>query len=798
MIGQTISHYRILEKLGGGGMGVVYKAEDTKLKRQVALKFLPPELTTDEDAKERFIREAQAASALQHNNICTVHDIDESRDGQIFMVMDLYEGETLKKTIARGPIQPHEAASLTAQIAEGLARAHEKGLVHRDVKPANILVTKAGVVKIVDFGLAKFIYSPQVSREGRRAGTTLYMSPEQLKGEPIDARTDIWSFGVLLYQMLTGIHPFDAEFDESVMYRVITDEPLPVATVQPGVPTALSDLVMHCLQKEKTKRPQSMDEILDALRVLTEVRTSHLTRKRLGRIAAVTGAAMAVAAVGLYLGWDLFFPPPPQTIRIAVLQFVDEPRDTLLQAYKPEMQRQFEGEFVNVHRIITKPLLRLNANIRESFGEENPPRTDRFLSFLRNQTVDYVIDGSITNSPGGGRILQASLVKASSFDPVQVFQGAFASPRQLDSLCRNLARQASAFLRLEILEEKPNLGIWSKNKPANYGALERLYRAYEFYCDGELSAGSAALQEAVALDSTFISPRVWISSYYRKVNPEAARQNQNTLLRLRPAADKFEQAMIDWAGASISYDSENQIRHLRRALGFEPANRILLANLAVPFLEKHDTLRALEAYRYCVTSKWEHKPIYRAAVPLQLSVRWYDSAKVALHNWTQVDTSVHAYSPEMFGWLHALHLRSGELKEAKKWKDRFDMACSDLAGVGPIAFTLGACYADAGMFTEGDSLMQFAISLDSRNAAYHQKYGYVLLQYGKIDTALQELSLAAQLIPPSKGLTLKLGNIYRMKGNIPRAYEYFRKYLQQDSTSYDSRQIQKWIAENHQ
>lgn len=191
MIGKTISHYKILEKLGEGGMGVVYKAEDTKLRRTVALKFLHAELTCDEEATQRFIHEAQAASALQHNNICTIHDINETDDRQLFIIMDCYEGESLKEKIARGPMKLEEAIDIAIQIASGLSRAHEKGIIHRDIKPANIFVTKENIVKILDFGLAKLSGQTMLTRTGTTMGTISHISPEQAQGDHIDYRTDI-------------------------------------------------------------------------------------------------------------------------------------------------------------------------------------------------------------------------------------------------------------------------------------------------------------------------------------------------------------------------------------------------------------------------------------------------------------------------------------------------------------------------------------------------------------------------------------------------------------------------------
>ncbi|HKJ81410.1 MAG TPA: serine/threonine-protein kinase, partial [Ignavibacteriaceae bacterium] len=216
MIGKTISHYKILEKLGEGGMGVVYKAEDTKLERIVAVKFLPSELSRDEEAKKRFIHEAKAASALEHNNICNIHEIDQTEDGQLFVAMACYEGETLKERIDKRPLKIEEAVDIGIQICQGLTKAHEKGIIHRDIKPSNIFITTEGVVKIIDFGLAKLSGKTVLTKEGSTLGTVNFMSPEQIKGQEVDRRTDIWSFGVVLFQMITGSQPFKGDYDQAI------------------------------------------------------------------------------------------------------------------------------------------------------------------------------------------------------------------------------------------------------------------------------------------------------------------------------------------------------------------------------------------------------------------------------------------------------------------------------------------------------------------------------------------------------------------------------------------------------
>ncbi len=224
MIGNIISHYHILEKLGQGGMGVIYKAQDLKLDRFVVLKFLPPHLHADEDEKQRFILEASAASALDHPNICTIYEINETPDGQIFIVMAFYEGETLKEQVARGKLQVAEIINIASQIAQGLAKAHQHGIAHRDIKPANVMITKDGVTKILDFGLAKLAGQARLTKTGTTVGTPAYMSPEQINLIEVDHRTDIWSLGVVLYEMITSQLPLKGEYEQALLYSIVNEK----------------------------------------------------------------------------------------------------------------------------------------------------------------------------------------------------------------------------------------------------------------------------------------------------------------------------------------------------------------------------------------------------------------------------------------------------------------------------------------------------------------------------------------------------------------------------------------------
>jgi serine/threonine protein kinase len=287
MIGKTISHYTILEKLGEGGMGVVYRAEDTKLDRTVALKFLPHHLTASEEEHARFLQEAKAAATLNHPNVCTIYGVEE-HEGQQFIEMEFVDGVTLKETVEGGGWKMEEGVDFAAQIAEALREAHTKGIVHRDIKSENIMINTRSQVKVMDFGLAKLRGSMKLTKASSTIGTLAYMAPEQIQGEAVDARSDIFSFGVVFYEILTGRMPFRGEHDAAIMYSILNEDPEPVTGFLPDAPAEVQHIVNRALEKDPADRYQSADDLLIDLRRI---------KKRTGRVSRVAPVASTVQPV---------------------------------------------------------------------------------------------------------------------------------------------------------------------------------------------------------------------------------------------------------------------------------------------------------------------------------------------------------------------------------------------------------------------------------------------------------------------------------------------------------------------
>ncbi len=450
MIGRTVSHYRIIEKLGEGGMGVVYKAEDTALQRTVALKFLPPDLTRDADAKQRFLHEARAAARLDHPNICAVYEVGES-DGQLFLAMACYEGMTLREKLKAGPLPWAEAAALAMQAAAGLSEAHAHGIVHRDIKPANLFLTSKGQVKILDFGLAKLAGASMLTQTGTTVGTAHYMSPEQARGEAVDARSDLWSLGVVLYELVAGRPPFRGEYAQAVIYGILNEAPPPLAELAPGAPAALRGVVAKCLAKDPAARPAAAWELADALAgcLGLEAPTAPVSYKaprpwwrRWPAAAAALAVLLAVAGIVAWRsGWGPFA-ASERAVRLAVLPLANLSGDPEQEYLSDGLTQELINKLGRLHPA------GLSVIARTSIMQYK--KSDKTVEQIgRELGVDYILEGSAQRE--GSRIrITAELIRVG--DQAQLWADGF--EREMAgvlALQSDVAKKVAGALALRLL-----------------------------------------------------------------------------------------------------------------------------------------------------------------------------------------------------------------------------------------------------------------------------------------------------------------------------------------------------------
>ncbi len=595
MIGTTVSHYRILERLGGGGMGIVYKAQDLKLDRTVALKFLRPDLTRDAEARARFIQEAKAASALQHTNICVVHDIDETPDGQIFIIMEYLEGGTLKKKIERGPLKIDEAIDIALQLGQGLSRAHEHGILHRDVKPANIMVTKDGVAKIVDFGLAKLAGEARLTRTGSTLGTAAYMSPEQTRGEDVDHRTDLWSLGAVLYELLAGVLPFRGGYEQAIVFQILNAAPEPLAAVRTDVPVELERIVNKCLEKNRDERYQSAADVIADLRHL--LRTSEAGIESPERARAAAGAthrtrwwywavpAVVIGAIAVLLVLKML---PQASVNeeqsIAVLPFVD---------MSPQKDQDYFCDGM------TEELINRLSNVQNL---RVPARTSAFM--FKGKTEDVrgigsklnvrtVLEGSVRKAGNGLRIT-AQLINVAdgyhlwseTYD--RELKDVFAIQDEISSAIVNALKLKLTSQERERISEHPIDDIRA------YDSYLRATRQMNRFDEKSLDSAFAYLQTAIDImgdNALLYSGMARAYAMYANIGMgqenylQLSEQYAEKALALKP---DLVSALIA-RGVLAMYDHypknlHDSFRYYRKALAANPFDTRALQGMAVTYL----------------------------------------------------------------------------------------------------------------------------------------------------------------------------------------------------------------------
>lgn len=807
--------YRIAGEIGRGGMGVVYEADDLNLRRTVALKFLPVELTNDAEARERFVHEAHAASVLDNPHICTIYEIGESGSGQMFIAMALCHGESLRAKVKRGPLAPAEALSLAVQVADGLAAAHENGIVHRDIKPGNILVSKDGTARVADFGLAKIAGEARLTRPGTSVGTVAYMSPEQIRGEDVDARTDVWSLGVVLYEMLTGSLPFHGENEHSFAYAIVHSDPKPLGNLPPGTPEGCGPIIAKAMAKDPSGRFASAREMAEALASVTAgAGFRPRPRPAFTRIAlpAVLGAAALYAV--------LAFGVPGRIAALLGLSKTGEGKHITI--FAPSVLGGSEADRVLAGGLAEYLRRNLDAIARRSRSWVTP--VDHLESYEVREAADarrilgsnVVVSGTLKRAgdnltltldvvdPARYRRL-ATLPKSDNFANIATWQ-------------EDLVLEAAALLGLAPAPgDKAALSAGGTTVP---GAFESYIRGLGLMTGPETPENAdaviAAFEESVGLDPSFapagigLAEAFW-SKYTLGKDRTLALKAESQARAVLKANDKlaYGHLVLGVIVRGLSRMDE-AVREFERALALDPLSYDTQIKLGSVYEDTQQPAKAEAAYR----SAQRIRPGYWAAASYLGYFYFFQGAFDKARDEFETVTRLCPGNINGLNNLGAAHFKLGESARAEAAFERSNAvkknpdACSNLAilyyfrgryadavtmNEAAIGFGLGdhllyGNLADAYHFTPGNEAKaaeayRKAIELAEKELAaapgdsrLRSSLALFLAKSGHADRARTEIAEALRTRPDDSTVVLKSVVVFELSGARPQALDALREY----------------------
>jgi len=794
LIGKQVSHFNILSELGAGGMGVVYKAHDTRLKRTVALKFLPANLSSDLEAKQRFIHEAQAASALDHPNICTIHEIGETDDGQSYIAMACYEGISLKERIsgvrakhskqnitqkaesgARNasprqttqPLSIDESINITIQIGKGLQKAHTAGIIHRDIKPANIMISADGTIKILDFGLAKLAGQTRLTKTGSTVGTVAYMSPEQATGDAVDQRTDIWSLGVVLYEMLTGQLPFKGEYEQALIYTILNEEPLPVTVLNEDVPAELEQIVHKCLAKDPQERYQTIDDLLVDFKGFSKELDisfdeslprllSRVWRKKIIKKLTFGATLIIMLAVGYFIIWARVTEP----ISIAVIGFENQTGDASNNIYSKSIPNLLSTALIESEQFQILPWERMN-DLKKQIGKDSVEFIDSELGFQLAKMADFksIAIGSFAKM-GDIFAIDVKIFDVKTKDILQTAQsrgnGISSILSQIDDLTKQLTTSLGHISEAEYAQiQRPVMNVTTSN-----------IQAYNFYIRGmeELDKlhykdSEKYFLKAIELDSTFAMAHLELGNY-KKAKKYAEKATRLEQLKINVAYAAFIEK--DWSkGVQIREKIAEQF----------PTDKDNLFMLGHDYRIDGLYERAEGIFSKALKLDPEYGPVINELAYLYSEIGNYKKSMEYL----QLYASVSPGDANPFDTMALVYLRFGKLDEAlDMYKEALDVK-PDFPSAIPMAYV----YALKENYDQTCQLINRWASNNDAPFVGPWLNGFIYYWLGNTTKSLVELEKCKQFTSMTAITVtnwLKIW-IYMMRGDYSKGREQFKQYV---------------------
>jgi non-specific serine/threonine protein kinase len=748
MIGKTISHYKILEKLGEGGMGVVYKAKDTKLDRIVALKFLPKHLLCDEEAKTRFVHEAKAASALNHPNITTIYEIDEV-EGECFIAMEYIEGKSIKELVKEKGMSIEEIFRITIQIAEGLNAAHKKGITHRDIKSDNIMLTPEGTVKIMDFGLAKLKGAPKLTRTGTTTGTMQYMSPEQAQGMEVDQRSDIFSFAVVLYEMITGQLPFKGEHEAAIIYSIINETPEPLARYKANVPEGLQRIVEKALKKDPSTRYQSAADMVANLKGLQKESTTGVSippkKKTISQSIVFIGIAILIF-IAAYAILSRFWAPsglePTSAERksIAVLPFKNMVADPENEWFSDGITEDIITQLSKIGdlRVISRTSIMLykdsKKNLRQ-IGEE--------------LGVATILEGSVRRADSRVRIV-SQLIDARTDEHIWA-ETYDRDLKDIFAIQSDVAQQIAQALKATLSpEEKERI----KQKPTdNIEAYDYYLKARDYvvrsYEKKDIEIAIEFFEKAVTADPNFAEAFALLSRQHGRLYWYGHDRSPERLASVKEAVDK--------------------------ALNLKPDEPVVRsANGYYYYWGFRDYARALDEFSFCLQKEPGNEWNISSIAWIQRRLGKFEEALKNLKTAFQLNPRAHGLAKELGYTCEALRM----YKETEGYYDRAislapDRAASYRGKAWILVYKMGSTESarqvldKASKYVNSEDIAWSLVYLDIYDGYYQEALD-------RLASIQEEIEKGNSFYTPKQAI---VGFIYELMGQLDQARAHYKKAL---------------------